>query len=117
MAFNYVSIGKRVYYARKKRGLTQAELAEQSGKSTVFICQLENGEKCASLESFVTIANALNISADELLIDNLSNTIKVSNHAFADMLADCGEYEKRVLFDILSAAKSSIRNNRSYLPK
>ena len=117
MAFNYVSSGKRIFYARTKRGLTQAKLAEATGLSTVFISNLETGDKCASLESFVSIANALNYSADELLIDNLTNTVKASNHAFAGLLSDCSEFEKRLLYDILCSAKQSVRENRCFLSK
>ena len=64
-----------------------------------------------SLETLVRIANALNVSTDELLIDSLENTVKVSNHEFATLLTDCSEYEKHVLFDIMHATKASMRNH------
>ncbi len=42
-----------------------------------------------SLDMFVFVANALNVSADELLQDLLGNTISVSNHEFAELVSDC----------------------------
>jgi hypothetical protein len=64
-----------------------------------------------SLETFVLLANALNVSADELLTDSLENTINVTNHEFAVLLSDCNNCEKRILLEIATAAKKSIRDN------
>ena len=54
--------------------------------------------------------------ADELLKDSIENTIKVSNHEFAVLIADCNEYEKRVLLSIAKSAKESLRENRHLAP-
>ena len=55
------------------------------------------------------VANELNVSTDDLLIDSLTNTIKVSNHEFAAILSDCSDYEMRVLLDIVKATKQAMR--------
>lgn len=68
-----------------------------------------------SLDTLVSIANALQVSSDELLVDCLENTVKASSHSFATILADCSEYERRVLEDIIAVAKASLRENRAYL--
>ena len=73
------------------------------------------GLKCMSLDTFVSIANALQVSADELLKDNIENNIKVANHEFASLIADCSEYEKRVLLSMLKTAKTAMRENRHLL--
>lgn len=113
MKVNYVAIGERIRAIRKKRGIPQSVLAEKIEISPTFISYIEGGRKIMSLETFLMIANSLNASADELLADNLENTVKVSNHEFADLLADCTEYEKRVMFDVAFTTKQSMRNNRS----
>ena len=115
MIFDYVAIGRRVRNVRKRKGITQSDLAEMVDKSTAHISYIETGAKTMSLETFVAIANALNVSADELLSDVLENTIKVSNHAFTEMLSDCTDYETRVLIDVLNTLKISIRENRRYM--
>lgn len=112
---NFVALGKRIKYIRNKRGLSQADLAEKVGCSAPFISYVENGLKSMSLETFIYIANSLNVSSDELLRDSLENTLKVSNHTFADVLADCTEYEIRILQEIVSSAKVAIRSNRQLL--
>ena len=69
-----------------------------------------------SLDTFVSIANALQVSADELLMDSIENTIKVSSHEFAAIISDCSEYERHILLEVALAVKKSIRENRHLLP-
>ena len=114
MAVNYISIGERIRLVRKRRGLSQNVLAEAINRSHTYVSYIESGVKGMSLDTFLEIANTLNSTADELLADNLVNTVKVSNHEFAALLSDCTEYEKKVLFDVVTATKASLRCNRSY---
>lgn len=114
MATNNISIGQRIKAIRRRKGYTQAKLAESIGRSSTYVSYIESGFKSMSLETFVLIANALNATADEILEDNLENTVKVSNHEFATILMDCNDYEKKVLFDVATATKQSLRDNRSF---
>ena len=41
--------------------------------------------------------------------------IVINNHALASLLADCNEYEKRVLFTLAESTKASLRENRHYI--
>ena len=112
MALNLISTGEIIRKMRKKRDLSQEQLAEKVNITPTYVSLIENGYKCMSLELFVAIANALNISADELLVESLVNTVKVSNHEFSTLLDDCSEYEKRILRDVLSSTKESLRSNK-----
>lgn len=114
MVFDYARLGTRVRFYRKKRGMSQSALAEAVDRATTYISYIEHGHKSMSLETFVSIANALHVSADELLMDSLENTVRVSNSEFSDMMSDCTDFERRVLFDVLKATKESIRDNRPY---
>ena len=105
-------LGAKLKAIRQKRGFTQAELAELVDCSNTYISLLEKGAKCMSLDMFVFVANALNVSADELLQDLLENTITASNHEFAALIADCTTYEKRVLLDLIASAKKTLREKR-----
>ena len=115
MALNYISIGQNIKAIRTRKGLSQLTLSELIDRSPTYISYIEGGIKSMSLDTFILLVNALNITADELLMDNLENTIKVSNHEFAALLSDCNDYEKRILFDVITAAKKSIRENRRYI--
>ena len=114
MALNYISIGQKIKAIRTRKGFSQLKLSEMIDRSPTYISYIESGIKSMSLDTFVLLANALNVTADELLMDNLENTIKVSNHEFSMLLSDCTEYERRVLHDVSSKIKASLRENRCY---
>jgi len=69
----YAEIGENIRAARKQLNMSREELAEKSGLSAKFIGNIERGEKAVSLDSFVSIANALGASADALLGSVLVN--------------------------------------------
>lgn len=114
---DFKKLGHKIKAVRRKRGYTQAQLAELVDCSTPYISYIEQGHKSMSIEMFVLVANALNVSSDELLRDSLENTIAVSNHEFASLLSDCSSYETCVLLDIVRAAKRSMRDNQQILLK
>jgi len=113
MTLNTKALGNKIKTIRKRKGITQQTLAELTDCTPTHISYCETGRKNMSLDTLVRIANALNVTTDELLIDSLENTVKVSNHVFAALLMDCSEYEKKVLLDILQAAKAAMRNHAS----
>lgn len=115
MALNCISIGQKIKAIRKRKGFSQLTLSELIDRSPTYISYIESGIKSMSLDTFILLVNALNTTADELLMDNLENTIKVSNHEFSALLSDCSDYEKRILFDVITATKMSLRENRHYI--
>ena len=76
---DYIKLGKKVRIKRKSKGLTQEQLAEQSGISLSFLGHIERGSRKASLETLVSIANALGVSPDYLLQDSL---IRRTNYGY-----------------------------------
>jgi len=117
MEFNKTALGNKIQRIRKRKGITQQTLAELVDCSTTHICYCESGRRHMSVDTLVRIANALHVTADELLIDSLENTVKVSNHEFAAILIDCSEYEKQVLLDVLTGTKKSLRNRANLFQK
>jgi len=65
----YITLGLKIAYYRKKAGLTQEVFAEQIGKSTNFISQIEGTGtiKGVSLETLFKMAEVLNVSPSKLL--------------------------------------------------
>ncbi|OUP17606.1 hypothetical protein B5F29_13495 [Lachnoclostridium sp. An196] len=59
-------IGQRIRFYRKKKHLTQEQLAELCNFHPTYIGQLERGEKNATLESIYKVAQSLNISLSQL---------------------------------------------------
>ena len=68
---NAVSIGKRIRACREQKGWNQEEFAEKVGLSIPYIGMIERGEKVPKLETFVRIANTLEVTSDLLLADVL----------------------------------------------
>lgn len=71
MEVDYIKIGRRVREARKALGWQQAELAFRAGLTTSHMSHIETGQTKVALPTIVKIANALSVSVDELLCDNL----------------------------------------------
>lgn len=69
MEINLKKIGARVRAARKSLGLSQEELAERCGCSSVFISHVELGHASPSFQLFLHICGALEITPDSLLLD------------------------------------------------
>ncbi len=65
--------GKRIKEARERRNITQEELADMINMSATHISVIERGIKVPKLDTFVAIANALEISCDELLSDSIEH--------------------------------------------
>lgn len=68
-------IGKRIRVIRKKRGLSQFDLAEGSGVSRSYIADLERGMmNNPSLDVIQSLAAALHVSVSELLGEDAANS-------------------------------------------
>lgn len=64
-------MGYRIKKVREQRGMTQIQLAEKSGVSRATICALESGcEKVTTTKTLAKIANAMNVTVDELFADD-----------------------------------------------
>lgn len=44
------NVGERITYFREKSGMTKNKLASKAGVSPTYIYQVENGEKCPTVE-------------------------------------------------------------------
>lgn len=65
-------MGKQIRTMRTKKGLTQAQLAEQVDLSGTFISAIERGARKASLETIAKIGNALDVPLDWLLYNSVN---------------------------------------------
>lgn len=72
-AVRYRNIGLKIAYYRKKKGYTQAKLAEQIVMSAAYLGQIERGNRgnSFSLETLYQIADALEIDAELLMKDEM----------------------------------------------
>ena len=88
------------------------KLAELADSSPQYISHIENARKKSSLEMIVRIANALDVSVDQLLSENLSGSQYKCDAELSRLISGCSNYERRVILDIALAARYSLEENR-----
>lgn len=71
---DYYGIGQKIKSSRLELGLSQEKAAELCGISASFYGNIERGTRKMSLETFVDICRALNISSDSILSDELPDS-------------------------------------------
>ena len=114
MTVNYKLIGIRIREIRKRKQLTQGKLAEASGLSDSYISKVECGAK-ASLESLLQIANVLDVTLSDIVVGNQKKTTFDMNTEFMQLIADCNNYERRMIYEVAEATKKSLLRHREYI--
>ena len=109
MELDYKAIGKRIKIARIQAELSQEALAE---KADLSMSNIENANTKLSLPMLISIANALSVSADTLLCDSVIHSKEIFAQEIQSAVADCDEYEIRILTEILKASKRALRQNK-----
>ena len=97
-------IGQRIQQVRKTRRMTQSQLAAKVDISTKYLSNIECGDKVPKFETFVAIANALEVDANSLLVDVLTVSSVIISSEITEKLAKLSPYEQRRakrLFDVI----------------
>lgn len=71
------SLGARIAEYRKKKGLTQDQLAEHMGVSSQAVSKWENDISCPDISALPQLAEFFNITVDELLRGPSTKTVQV----------------------------------------
>lgn len=96
-------VGQRIRKARINRKWRQEDLAESIGKTPAYVGMLERGERSASLDTFIEIAAALDVTADELLCDVVVSSYRTKLIQFDERIKKLNHQERQKLFDIIEA--------------
>ena len=107
---NTSSIGKRIRKYREAKGWRQEDFAEKVGLSVTYTGMIERGEKVPKLETFITIANVLEVSADLLLADVLLTGYNVKSSEMTDEIAALAPSEKERIYNVVKAMISFEKN-------
>ena len=84
------AVGQRIKAAREAKNLTQEELIERGLKVTKF-------------DTFVAIANALDISADALLIDVVTHSVTGVTNELSEMIEKLPKNEQKRILNAVRA--------------
>ena len=102
-AMNTSSIGKRIRKYREAKGWRQEDFAEKIGLSVTYTGMIERGEKVPKLETFITIANALGVSADLLLADVLSVGYNVKSSEMTEEISKLPPSEIDRIYSVVNS--------------
>ncbi len=109
---DYAVIGKRVRELRLAQNMTQAALAELSGIEPSNISHIERAATKLSLPTLVSIANALGVTLDEIVYDNLKKSSHVSVALINDLLSDCTPSELKAISEVIKTTKAVLRSSK-----
>ena len=104
MALNYYKLGDRIRFFRQQEKLSQEDLSEKSGIGVVHISNIENGNTKPGVDVIVSIATALNVTPNQLLIDSLPENAQNKNDLNA-LLLDCSPEEVSILVENFTGLK------------
>ena len=88
------------------------DAGNSGGKSGIEPSNISHIERAAtklSLQTLVSIANALEVSADDLLYGNLQKSTHVSAKIIDELLSDCTPDELVALAEVLKTTKRVLR--------
>ena len=97
------AIGSRIKIAREKKGLTQEALSEIVELSPMHMSVIERGVKPTRLDTFIRIANALEVSADELLQDVVDHSTESMASALFTQIEALPKPEQQKLLHCVKA--------------
>ena len=106
---DYYVIGQRIRKTRKAHGLSQEQLAELVGISTTHMSHIETGNTKLSLPVLVSLAEALEVSTDELLLRGGPTERGGVLDELAQLLESCTTQQMKNVVDVVKATIVSLK--------
>ena len=103
-------IGSRIKAARRKRKLSQAELAELLNISSVHMSKIELGKTNFGVDILMKITEVLQVSADELLRTDVPAANVVYAEEIVGILEGSTQAEKEAMLNTLRDMKKVFRS-------
>ena len=97
------ALGKRLREVRLKKGYTQQALAAQAEIGEVYLGEIERGLKMPSMNTFIKVTEALQISADYILRDDLTSGSVFIFDEITEKLKDLTPQQRKTATEILDA--------------
>jgi transcriptional regulator with XRE-family HTH domain len=111
LELSYEAIGKRVKHFREKKNITQDKLSELTDLSIQHIINIERAHSKMSIEALVNIANALEVTTDELMCDSIYKSKEIFCDELADLLNQADTRELKVIISIVKALLPTLKDN------
>ncbi len=108
---NMDSVGKNIRKYRNSKKMRQEDLAEKAGLSVTYIGMVERAEKIPSIETFVAILNALEVSADMVLHDVLNTGYAVKDSLLNEKLSKVSPDDRQKIYDVIDTMIAHSKQN------
>lgn len=106
---NKVKIGSRIREARLHKGFTQEALAEKADIGASYLSDIERGVKFPSLSMFITIVEALDVSADNILRGHMESGKGYIYDELTKKLEGLTPKQRQCVSDIIDAYLQSLK--------
>lgn len=100
-------IGDKLLNFRKKKGLTQAEVAEKAGLADRTYADIERGTTNMRVDTLLRICTVLDITPNDLLVDG-APTLSVRQDELFSKLADCTASQHETALGLLALYLNSL---------
>lgn len=105
---NKAALGQKIRQVRKRRGYTQRALAQIADVGGAYLGEVERGTKMPSLNMFIRLIEALDVSADYILRDELTSGKEYIYDEITQKLKNLTPKQRKTAADILDAYLQNI---------
>lgn len=112
----FLRMGQRIREGREECGLTQQELAEQTGRGLRHLQDIEKGRKNPSFDMLASYISRLGIAPNELFYPDAPAVEKEVQHLMGKLLA-CTEDERAFLLKTLDCMADQFVSRRYKTPE
>ena len=102
------ALGQKIRQVRKRRGYTQRALAQIADVGGAYLGEVERGTKMPSLNMFIRLIEALDVSADYILRDELTSGKEYIYDEITQKLKNLTPKQRKTAADILDAFLQNI---------
>lgn len=96
-------LGQKIRQVRTAKGYTQQALAQKADIGCVYLSEVERGIKMPSLNVFIKLVEALDVSADYILRDEVTTGSTFIYNELAEQLNALTPRQRKTAADILKA--------------
>lgn len=109
-----MTIAERIRLYRQQKGFSQAELAEKAAVNNKSLSRYELGTSIPPADVLKNIANALGISADTLLSDDVTTIKDVELFKKFEIIQDMDEQDKSIVVRFLDLTIRDYKTKQAY---
>ncbi|MBP3645367.1 MAG: helix-turn-helix transcriptional regulator [Clostridia bacterium] len=105
------TLGQRLKNARKALNLTADDIAEECYINPIYLRHLEGDRGLPSLPLFISLCNALKVSPNYLLQDQLEHSDNDLPDEFAELWKKATPSQQQMILSMLKAALETMPEN------